>query len=1336
MEKEVGMVIILVSMLIQVDSIGAIGDGSLFGTGEPSVSSIYRELNFPGPVKIDVVPVVSETLFNVGEIPPAVGDVKLDGVIKGIKKSSVYHKDRFFPGMYYKILSRGFRGDRYVVNLVLFPVQYNPVKKMIVKIKEFRVVETPLNINRTILSWEKDKTSTPGRCDMVIITDRRFVPVLDKLKTFKNSMGVHTRIVTLDWIYNNFKGVDNPERIRNFLKYAYTYMGVRYALLGGNEHVVPVRIVYCGSPYYGGEVITDLYYADLDGDWNRDGDGNFGEPEDSIDGYPDIAVGRLPFENEQEFEDYIDRVMVYEKEYPFRKNLVFMGASVYSRTDGWGQRNCEIIVDSIPYRFRDFIKLFNPPVDTVNHAWKGDEILNRYNAIAHLSSGSNVIAHFDHGDVWYTGTGIILGGSKVYSSDFQNMGINGVMLSVSCYSNAWDKESFGEGFLKFSGLGYLGNIKSGWTSQAIMERAFFEGIFKDSLYRLGDLWMKSLVGDIYFRYAFQLLGDPSLRVWWRRPDSLAVHSLPVNLKQGANSVGFVAEGKGRPAFGEGFIYQPSSGIFYSTQIVNGEGKIVATIPDTGMVIVGIISPEYYPVIDTVEVERAGTIVYIGASADEKRFHITMKSIEREPVHIRECGIIGKSGIIKVDSFPAEILPGEVFSVSGYVPVDMENISGNLSLKLTEVADSLVFPVFIPVKLPDIALHSIRIGEKGIVERIGIYNSGDTTSGSITYGFLWWKDGKKHALFRNHAPLLPGEGFVDDNPFMLPAEYDSIFLVLNREILPFSPEEPVDSVTDFEAIPGDSTCTIRFNTLVSNRYNLYIDGKVANHTPISEKIWEFTNIGYRPHVVVIRPVSPSFVEGLPVYIDTIYPNPPELQGWPVFAEYPDYIQQQETYNLPSPVAGDINGDGRKEVIVQMPSGRLYAYSGDGNLLPGYPIKAGTITRSSPSVFDIDGDGIDEVVLNGGLNDTADIRILNNGLLPLGTGRIGGMLYPVILLDGSIVYYTNDGFLHRVNHGGSEISGWPVYLPGVVCVGSGNLFADGNTEIVAGTSVGNKVYILSEDGVRIDSMVLSSRPMGIACGDFDGNQIDEIAVIELNGNLHVFRGSGEELSGFPFTQSHQIYADIGAGDVDGDGLPEVAFITKYGFLYVVDNDGTVLLMKKVPRVNYIRYVSPIIADLDGDGRNDVLVHSTDGKLYAFRMDGKDVPGFPIDIGSVSGSDPYVDDVDGDRNIELIARDDAGYIHMFKLQGYRVEWQTSGGNFARCRWYEFESKLNWDKSSYVKENILSFSPEIFKNKNVVVYDVSGRKVYSGKGVKGLPSGVFFVKSERVMKKILVIR
>ncbi|HDI82241.1 MAG TPA: hypothetical protein ENF18_00435, partial [candidate division WOR-3 bacterium] len=287
------MVLILVSMLIQIDNIGLVGDGSLLATGEPSVSSIYRELNFSGPVKIDVIPVVSETLYNVGEIPPAVGNVKLDAVIKEVKKAPVYHEDRFFPGMYYKVLSRGFRGDRYVVNLVLFPVQYNPVKKMIVKVKEFKVVETPLNINRTILPGDKNEINTPGKCDMVIITDRRFVPVLDKLKTFKNSMGIHTRIVTLDWIYSNFNGVDNPERIRNFLKYAYAYMGVRYALLGGNEHIVPVRIAYCGSPYYRGEIITDLYYADLDGDWNRDGDGNFGEPEDSVDGYPDIAIGRL-----------------------------------------------------------------------------------------------------------------------------------------------------------------------------------------------------------------------------------------------------------------------------------------------------------------------------------------------------------------------------------------------------------------------------------------------------------------------------------------------------------------------------------------------------------------------------------------------------------------------------------------------------------------------------------------------------------------------------------------------------------------------------------------------------------------------------------------------------------------------------------------------------------------------------------------------------------------------------------------------------------------------------------------------------------------------------------
>jgi len=41
--------------------------------------------------------------------------------------------------------------------------------------------------------------------------------------------------------------------------------------------------------------------------------------------------------------------------------------------------------------------------------------------------------------------------------------------------------------------------------------------------------------------------------------------------------------------------------------------------------------------------------------------------------------------------------------------------------------------------------------------------------------------------------------------------------------------------------------------------------------------------------------------------------------------------------------------------------------------------------------------------------------------------------------------------------------------------------------------------------------------------------------------------------------------------------------------------------------------VLADLDGDGKKEIIVGSVDMKLYAWRGDGTPMPGFPVLVGS---------------------------------------------------------------------------------------------------------------------------
>jgi hypothetical protein len=116
---------------------------------------------------------------------------------------------------------------------------------------------------------------TPGGVPVaqVIVTTAALAAAFQPLADSETDRGVPTVLRTLDWIDATYSGVDQPARIRAFLRAAHDYWGTEFVVLGGDAADVPPRYV----PWLDTEVPTDLYYECLDREWNEDGDGVFAE---------------------------------------------------------------------------------------------------------------------------------------------------------------------------------------------------------------------------------------------------------------------------------------------------------------------------------------------------------------------------------------------------------------------------------------------------------------------------------------------------------------------------------------------------------------------------------------------------------------------------------------------------------------------------------------------------------------------------------------------------------------------------------------------------------------------------------------------------------------------------------------------------------------------------------------------------------------------------------------------------------------------------------------------------------------------------------------------------
>lgn len=350
----------------------------------------------------------------------------------------------------------------------------------------------------------------------------------------------------------------------------------------------------------------------------------------------------------------------------------------------------------------------------------------------------------------------------------------------------------------------------------------------------------------------------------------------------------------------------------------------------------------------------------------------------------------------------------------------------------------------------------------------------------------------------------------------------------------------------------------------------------------------------------------------------------VSGWPGTTE--DCVYS-------APALGDIDGDGLLEVIVgtyRYPEeiggegeGKVYAWNGDGSLVSGWPLTLGTgyYAYSSPALGDIDGDGKLEVVC-GVSNNRIDIEdpLLNDGKVYVWNGD-GSILpgWPVTIIgwststpalgdiddDGELeivvstwLFDVYEGKVYALEKDGSAVPGWPKTLPGyprtpVV----GDVDDDDKLDVfcVAGDPAQNGVvYAWNSNGSLLSGWPVSVgdtySESPLALGDMDQDGVAEI-VVASDQNLWVFNGDGSSVPGWPATVG-KVFSSPVIGNIDSDRELEV--VIGWGShdnrIIALNADGSYVEGWPLTTSGWV-IVSPALGDIDGDGATEVVAPSFD-------------------------------------------------------------------------------------------------------------------------------------------------
>lgn len=1169
----------------------------------------------------------------------------------------------------------------------------------------------------------------------LIITSSSLATEFQRLADFKTAQGIPTVVVTTEDITANFRnGADIQETIRMYIRDAYQLWGVSYVLLGGDSDVLPPR--YVENSYYPSIGSTwipaDLYFACLDGNWNLNGNSQYGEPAvgadpgDACDFAEEVYVGRAAVSTLTQAGVFVDKVISYESTAAGSgwTDRVLFAAEVLFPSDF--HPGDSISLDGAQFADQQVNDLILPCTDMqymrmyeTDQLYPRDASLTLAALVDTLDNGRyGIVNQIGHG--YYYNMSV---GDANFMTSHADALVNGdhtfMIFALNCASGAFDNSCLLERFVQNPNGGAicaLGSARAAFPYNSNnYQQEFFSLLYCQNEFRVGRTmalsrlpFIGSTANNYVDRWTFEnytLLGDPTLAVWTSSPDALTLGA-PAGLGLGSQVVPVTVSDLGSPVSGA-LVCLQMPGEDYEFGRTDAAGQV---------------SFNFMP-------GRAGNAVLTVTGENLEQTTLTIPVTPTTPyLTLTSMGIVEDGSLGSTGNGNGVIEAGETVALTPTLEETgggaLSNLSGTLTALgagATVISGAVTFPNVgaggtTTAASPILVNFGASVADRTVLEfELDVTNGVNHAVSEFSPTVLApacepvamdWDD----SIFGNGDGVADVGELIVLNVDLKNYGFGTADLVTGRLRTNNGNVTISDSLATWTALgqldeaPGSTSYSLTLNTVMAASipgnqfvpvaYLHFVDnyGRTSDHEFFLSRPNPVTNIltdtSDGADIIALSWTPPLTT---PAYGYHIYRA--ENPGGPYHRVNPDLVVGTAYYRD----AGlDLLTEYYYKVVAVDSSLVPSAYSGviSQSTAPpeveNFPTEYNVESSSHPAVGDLDGDGLNEIVMAA---DEIYVWRSNGQELIDGDGdsqtlgtftNLGSDFEPAAVTLAELDYQPgqeiiaseqllDDFVIHIYRHDGTELPGWPrasTNLPGTgwnwAAPAVGDIDGDGEPEIVV-NALNGRVYAWHVDGSEVRDGDADPGTDGIfyyragsdyewsmsgpTLYDLDGDGAKDVIFGTRNDSsglkrLMAVKFDGTDVPGFPRSVSGPIGASPAVADLNNDGMVEIVFFTGWGQVYAIQADGT-----DYPGFPYgpgitsnLSWVtSPAVGDMDGDGQLEIIytsnVSGLDSRLVVVDTDvlggtsGTMLSGWPAALpGSTEGS-PVVGDIDGDGSPEVL-------------------------------------------------------------------------------------------------------